>query len=470
MRLQDAVMWVRDVGLVVPDQGGPLEDAADRIRALTPAPRTVTGVRDLAADVAERLLTGRADLRREPNRPPRPPADRVEWEGDIEQLAWYRSWHAEPQGGWGIYLSDWGLHIAADAIDGSGNRVEALRVAIHAFVAHEAFHCLVDFAITAAEMLLSNASGHPVALWEPYFKCEYLAKRHDDDQLEEALANAFALRAASLAQNELTAVGGWFDSMPGAYSRYGEFLADSEFRDGARELLQRTLHARYRIAPAAVSATPAADLLLTDFIVDRLVSQIPIYLVISMSGRGAFMDDWAPGREEWEWLQAAASNLLNGLDRLLLGSPRDEVQASLSEASLVVLKNRLQDTSDSFARVAACHALLSRTERLADAGGDAKSSEWDRGDLAAAAIRAAALSDQAASAVAAARERGPSALDPTFRTRKYNGMARDPDGVLEAVLRPIEEGFRSGAFGRVDDFAPPQSNGTPRPRAVVRIR
>lgn len=126
-------------------------------------------------------------------------------------LAWYRPFHLSPEKGWGIYLRAVGILCLAGILEEGPLRPgspPSLRASELALRTHEEFHLLVESAIATAEVLLDL----------PIYST-YVANR-DAELLEEALANARAMRAISR-------------RFPGFAAPLGRRL--SELRPGARD-------------------------------------------------------------------------------------------------------------------------------------------------------------------------------------------------------------------------------------------
>ena len=148
--------------------------------------------------------------------------------GGVETLAHYTSFRAGAH--WGIYIKRQGiLGVAAHLTAGTQTK-RAIKLAYKALYHHELFHFRVDCAYLKLENALKNLAPE-VALQQ-----EHQSKHGAYDQLEEALANAYAIRRAkeSATKSSLSKL---FKNSPPGYKDFGKFLPDEAFRDGLSHLI-----------------------------------------------------------------------------------------------------------------------------------------------------------------------------------------------------------------------------------------
>jgi hypothetical protein len=248
-----------------------------------PSPNSIA---DYGRQIASLLLDGRRDLEAPPKDLPRCPIPELSDAEHIDTLAWYRSWHSRPSPRRAVYLTDWGIHRAAQALMVTGGPYrERLHDAIALLVAHELFHAAVDLAVTQLEAVLAVETGRPTALWRAYHEHVYGAA--PGGGVEESLANAFSLRATDLGSQVRDAAEAWYATMPGGYAEYAAFLDASRFRRGLRELLVLALGGPYR-SGARGKAAPVESLLQQALAIAHL-RQVPVFLLVSNRARGTLL-------------------------------------------------------------------------------------------------------------------------------------------------------------------------------------
>ena len=148
----------------------------------------------------------------------------------------WMEWDAEQD--WGIFLTTGGIEtLARQALVPSGHQVEqALEIAAGVLHRHELFHHLVDAAVASLE----RRDG--VAKYDLFRAADMGG--HGYNELEEALANAFAIQAyppppkgteaGRLTRESLV---GWMQKQPAGYRDVGRFLSEDDFRRGCADLM-----------------------------------------------------------------------------------------------------------------------------------------------------------------------------------------------------------------------------------------
>lgn len=176
--------------------------------ANVPVPGNNMDYRDLVArrvevgrgvDVDRQLLEELRELERQPDGPGngggRPPITGVDDSDDdptpsSDHLAWYVTFRCI--GDWGVYISRRGRAELARFLVRRGARAQQAHDASWYLLRnHETAHFLVDRAVHTLEAVLRAESGRPADLWL------HRARSIRNDELEEAVCNAYAYRMAA---------------------------------------------------------------------------------------------------------------------------------------------------------------------------------------------------------------------------------------------------------------------------------
>jgi hypothetical protein len=189
-----------------------------------------------------------------------------------DSLAFYRPFHWEPHGEWGIYMlvgpllnycrhlySAFSAHLAAFTIE------TLLGCVLFEVFHHEFFHHTVECAATTIE-IASAAFGRPRPIYANYWTGGYANEPgvglHPDDPLEEALANSYAYNSFSfLSRTEIghkllcvklyqKVLEKYWPTEPAGYQSAGKYI-NHEYVGGAAQLLAMLLSSR-NVDPASL--------------------------------------------------------------------------------------------------------------------------------------------------------------------------------------------------------------------------
>lgn len=166
----------------------------------------------------------------------------IQSELGIEACAFYMSFHYSPN--WGIYVKkDCLRHLSAwlkDSINGTWR--DCVEFVWYTLLYHEKYHYKIDL----FSLMIESSKKYP--LYIHYFNDVYSKTFLSSDNLEEALANAFAVRSIRFVptkkdydakkewlQDE------WFDNTPGGYRDYVNYLSTSDFRYGENRIMAQII-------------------------------------------------------------------------------------------------------------------------------------------------------------------------------------------------------------------------------------
>jgi len=170
-------------------------------------------------------------------------------EEGVEALAWYSSAHVVPAAEAGIWVREQGLHLAAERLAGSDPVTRRhVQLAFAVILLHELFHAVVDRVLTTAGDWLSARDGKAARIYERYVREIQPRFAAAGEPLEEALANAFALRkfevaAAAGTAADVAAVRQWMTGQPDGYKHFGAYEKPADFAAGTRVLGARAIGA-----------------------------------------------------------------------------------------------------------------------------------------------------------------------------------------------------------------------------------
>ncbi len=194
--------------------------------------------------------------------------------GNIENLAWYRTWRGS---GWGIFIRVEGIKTVARAMTPPGQPVSR-QTLVHAYeklYLHEYCHFLIDVAIAGLEQTVGRD-----LYWA--HRDTYVGRGFRGyHELSEALCNAFAYRNLK-APHRRWPLKKWMKRGPEGYREFGDYLHADAFYRGIEELLAEVLWGQ---SHGANQGLLAARGLFQDRRGD-LVSpaNVPVYLVPQPSG------------------------------------------------------------------------------------------------------------------------------------------------------------------------------------------
>jgi mRNA-degrading endonuclease RelE of RelBE toxin-antitoxin system len=184
----------------------------------------------------------------------------------VEALAWYRSFHFEPQGQWGIYLLDRGVYYLAKEhfakafpLPHDDSVVQTcIQQAVELLYQHELFHFITDVAATTLEL---NASPDPTGLYIDYSDNRFkngVAELGVPGFLEEAMANEHArwrifFRNKNDEQKDI--ILDFMDRQPDGYRHHRGVKHHRSWREGLNHLANHILgRSRGQESPFADSA------------------------------------------------------------------------------------------------------------------------------------------------------------------------------------------------------------------------
>ena len=143
----------------------------------------------------------------------------------MEVLGWYNPRGSNRQDEWGIYIRRGAPAEIAERFFGHmENRYEAWNLALRMILHHEYFHFLSQYHCDR----LSSESPHD----EKYFR--YLSEwmKNPSQAIEEAVANAYAIRNGRLTKSEKSAVSLWFSCQPEPYYEYLNYITPVDYQHG----------------------------------------------------------------------------------------------------------------------------------------------------------------------------------------------------------------------------------------------
>ena len=143
----------------------------------------------------------------------------------MEVLGWYNPRGSTRQGEWGIYIRRGApAEIAERYFSHMENRFEAWSLAIKMILYHEYFHFLSQYHCDR----LSSESPND----EKYF--QYLSEwmKNPSQAIEEAVANAYAIRNGRLSKPDKKAVSLWFSCQPQPYYEYVNYILPADYKEG----------------------------------------------------------------------------------------------------------------------------------------------------------------------------------------------------------------------------------------------
>lgn len=227
-------------------------------------------------------------------------------EGDgTDALAWYCSYHSYPEGKWGIFILDAGVHYLAMKIFGLQTKLSAgslmeshgdfksIDNSFRVLFFHEYFHFLTDVASSVLEI----ASGSPARpLYSDYMRRVYGNKTGSaEEPLEEALANAYAFNRFasnrwSVAHRQQLRI--FMKNQPNGYGAFAKYI-DSGFNNGLRNLGASIADS----TPRTAGSTPLEVLFVAS---GDIVSSwdVPVYVVSSAKPGNEQVEIPIPGRSE----------------------------------------------------------------------------------------------------------------------------------------------------------------------------
>ena len=143
----------------------------------------------------------------------------------MEVLGWYNPRGSSHQGEWGIYIRRGApAEIAERYFRHMGNRFEAWSLALRVILYHEYFHFLSQY---HCDRLSSESPPD-----EKYF--QYLSEwmKNPSQAIEEAVANAYAIRNGRLSKSDKKAVSLWFSCQPEPYYEYLNYILPKDYKYG----------------------------------------------------------------------------------------------------------------------------------------------------------------------------------------------------------------------------------------------
>jgi hypothetical protein len=185
----------------------------------------------------------------------------------LDVLAWYVS----PRfgGPWGIFIRDGGVALVAQALatrSSPATSQATMAMAAEALFFHEYFHFLVDVGVSGIERIVRTG------LYTPLLRAQK-ARAPGYDQLEEALANAFAVEQSrsAVARRRLC---NFLSAAPVGYRDFGPYLGAGPASRGRRRLLTQ-----YSSAGATGPAAAPLELLLDVHGGLLQADDVPVHLV-----------------------------------------------------------------------------------------------------------------------------------------------------------------------------------------------
>jgi hypothetical protein len=219
--------------------------------------------------------------------------------GDLEisgfdAIAYYRSFHYEPQYAWGIYIKKSGIQSVAEWLleanvnDRDGNLLmldDCLNLAYFFILFHETYHFLIDLLATKQE--ISNQTPYYYQYKEKYYwPC---LKRNvsiiEGEPLEEALANAFALRMlCNEFGDEMFAtpmnfivmtdkIRQMMNNQPAGYRNFADYMTDSAYLRGNSLIYLKMMNSEIK------QAEFGSWYVFEPSLADLAKAQVPVYIL-----------------------------------------------------------------------------------------------------------------------------------------------------------------------------------------------
>lgn len=181
-----------------------------------------------------------------------------------DTMAFYRPFHFSPFENWGVYILANRIVKYFNSIKTSFLKISYLSdELLMSFILfeifhHEFFHHLVESMATSFEVLHSGFSGHSKPFYLKYLSCDYKKHfgPHEDEPLEEALANAYAYNSFAFisgVQNSFLSYEvkyyqkilekNWPKEPPGYSSAY-KYIKGGRF-SGANDLIEHIVGTEY---------------------------------------------------------------------------------------------------------------------------------------------------------------------------------------------------------------------------------
>jgi hypothetical protein len=214
--------------------------------------------------------------------------------GGFEAIAYYRSFHYEPQFAWGIYIKKSGIQFIAELLlqanvrDRLGNKLsqeKCLNIAYFLILFHELYHFLIDLLAVKQEISDQRPYYH-IYKQNHYWRFLEKSNLHNEGEpMEEAMANAFAFRmllneycsemfASSINLFAMAdAIRGLMCHQPSGYRDFERYCTDSQFLLGNSLMLMKILDSETK------QPTDESWYVFEPVLADLEKSQVPVYLL-----------------------------------------------------------------------------------------------------------------------------------------------------------------------------------------------
>ncbi|MCW3101322.1 MAG: hypothetical protein JWL77_6940, partial [Chthonomonadaceae bacterium] len=204
-------------------------------------------------------------------------------ERGVEALAWYCSPSLHPVSESGIWIREQGLHLVAQGLTVHSASVgQEFSAGFLVILAHELFHAVVDDTVTSFDLWLTTRSGAPERVYDAYANQPVVQAA--GEPLEEALANAFALRQASQCRLAVPVdvVRHWMNGQPSGYRDYARYDGEGPFDAGLRALGGRAATATAASTATATNGTLALERALKAHAAALRPFDVPTYYIADL--------------------------------------------------------------------------------------------------------------------------------------------------------------------------------------------